>query len=138
AGARRDRPRAGPPVAALHGVPAWLARPLFGRVAWTVYGLAAIFDVAALVLVPSLLPVPAQDAFTLDDAGLSGLLLYVFQLALVAVHECWHWLADRSLAIPARFGADRRMAFLVCETDLSQLWSVPRRQRYGPLLAGLA
>lgn len=122
----------------LRGVPAWLARPLFGRVAWTVYGLAAIFDVAALVLVPSLRPVPAQDAFTLDDAGLSVILLYVFQLALVAVHECWHWLAARSLDIPARFGVDRRMAFLVFETDLSQLWSVPRRQRYGPLLAGLA
>jgi hypothetical protein len=30
------------------------------------------------------------------------------------------------------------MAFLVFETDLSLLWSVPRRRRYGPLLAGLA
>ncbi|MFK4035752.1 hypothetical protein ACI2LC_08140 [Nonomuraea wenchangensis] len=27
---------------------------------------------------------------------------------------------------------------LVFETDLTQLWTLPRRQRYGPLLAGLA
>ncbi|MFB4294260.1 hypothetical protein ACBI99_41940 [Nonomuraea sp. ATR24] len=122
----------------LRGVPAWVARPLFGRVAWTVYALAAVFDLTVLVLVPSLRPAPAQDAFVLDDVGLSAVLLYAFQLGLVAVHECWHWLAARSLDIPARFGLDRRMAFLVFETDLSQLWSVPRRQRYGPLLAGLA
>lgn len=30
------------------------------------------------------------------------------------------------------------MYFLVFETDLTQLWSLPRRRRFGPLLAGLA
>lgn len=34
--------------------------------------------------------------------------------------------------------ADRRLSFLVFETDLSQLLSVPRRQCHGPQLAGLA
>ena len=37
-----------------------------------------------------------------------------------------------------RFGIDRRLWLLVFETDLSQLWTIPRRQRYGPQLAGLA
>jgi hypothetical protein len=35
-------------------------------------------------------------------------------------------------------GLDRRGPFLVFETDLSQLWSIPRRMRYGPQFAGLA
>jgi hypothetical protein len=30
------------------------------------------------------------------------------------------------------------MYFVVFETDLSQLWALPRRRRFGPLLAGLA
>ena len=50
----------------------------------------------------------------------------------------WHWLAARALDLRTRFGGDRRLFFLVFETDLSQLWSVPRRRWYGPQLAGLA
>lgn len=114
----------------------WVA-PLFGRVAWTVYGLAAVFNVGVLILVPGLRPDPGRDVF-FADVGLSAVLLYPMFLAVAALHECWHWLAARALGIPARFGVDRRMVFVVFETDLSQLWSVPRRLRYGPLLAGLA
>jgi putative peptide zinc metalloprotease protein len=35
-------------------------------------------------------------------------------------------------------GVDRRVVFLVFETDLSQLWTLPRGRRIGPLLAGMA
>lgn len=122
----------------LRGLRPELARPLFGRVAWTIYAAAVLFDLAMLVFVPSTRPDPARDAFAFSDVGLSTLLFYPILLALVAVHECWHWLAARALNIPSRFGMDRRMTFLVIETDLSLLWSLPRRQRYGPLLAGLA
>ncbi|MEO3891915.1 hypothetical protein [Nonomuraea sp. B5E05] len=115
-----------------------LVRPLFGRTAWILYAAAALFCLAALIAVPPLRPDPGRDAFALPDVGLSALLFYPLWLALVVVHEIWHWLAARSLNIPARFGLDRRLMFVVYETDLSLLWSVPRRQRYGPLLAGLA
>jgi hypothetical protein len=74
----------------------------------------------------------------LDSRGLSVVLLVVLSMVTAAVHEGWHWLAARALGLSARFGVDRRLYFLVFETDLSQLWSVPRRRRYGPLLAGLA
>ncbi|MEU8103975.1 hypothetical protein AB0C18_09635 [Nonomuraea muscovyensis] len=121
----------------LFGVRREWAAPLFGRAAWTVYGLAAAFDLGVLILVPGLRPDPGRDVF-FADVGLSSVLLYPMFLAVAALHECWHWLAARALGIPARFGVDRRMVFVVFETDLSQLWSVPRRRRYGPLLAGLA
>jgi hypothetical protein len=110
---------------------------LFGRVAWCLYAAAALFDVVCLVLRPDLRPQP-RDAFALEDVGFSALLLIPCAHLVVALHEGWHWLAARHAGVAARFGIDRRMVFLVFETDLSQLWSVPRRQRYGPVLAGLA
>ena len=114
-----------------------LVRPLFGRVAWCVYAALALFDVGCLLLRPELRP-DHRDAFALDDIGLSALLLIPCATVIMALHEGWHWLAARNAGVAARFGIDRRMVFLVFETDLSQLWSVPRRRRYGPVLAGLA
>ncbi|MFG2006330.1 hypothetical protein ACGFNU_45010 [Spirillospora sp. NPDC048911] len=115
-----------------------LVRVLFGRTAWVVYAACALFNVGVLVGVPSMRPDPAEDAFVFDDIGRSILFLYPFTLAVMAVHEVWHWLAARAAGVPARFGVDRRMVFMVFETDLSHLWAVPRGRRFGPLLAGMA
>jgi hypothetical protein len=123
----------------LHGIRPERARPMFGPVAWTVYGAAAVLNVVLLVVFPAQLwPRPAEDAFMLNDIGLSALLLVPLGLAATIMHEWYHWLAARAVGVPARFGVDRRMVFLVYETDLSRLWTLPRRQRYSPLLAGLA
>jgi hypothetical protein len=123
----------------LYGLRPELARPLFGRVAWVCYAAAAVFNVGALAVAHDRLwPRPAEDAFVFADIGLSGLFFVPFVTLLAALHEAWHWLAARALGIPARFGVDRRMVFLVFETDLSRLWTLPRRQRYSPILAGLA
>jgi hypothetical protein len=114
-----------------------LVRPLFGRVAWCAYATVALFNVGCLLLRPELRP-EQRDAFALENVGLSALLLIPCTTLVLALHESWHWLAARNAGVAARFGIDRRMVFLVFETDLSQLWSVPQRQRYGPVLAGLA
>ncbi|MFI0451157.1 hypothetical protein [Actinomadura sp. 6N118] len=126
AAARRDRLALG------------VVRVLFGRTAWVVYAACALLNVGLLVGVPSLRPDPAEDAFVFADIGRSILFLYPFTLVVMAAHEIWHWLAARAVGVPARFGVDRRMVFMVFETDLSQLWAVPRRRRFGPLLAGMA
>jgi hypothetical protein len=112
-------------------------RPLFSPAAWVLYAATLLFCIAAFMLRPELWPHP-RDAFYLGDAGLSILLALPLAYLLAGVHEAWHWLAARSLGLAARFGVDRRLYFLVFETDLSQLWTVPRRHRYGPQLAGLA
>ncbi|MFC5816953.1 hypothetical protein [Nonomuraea harbinensis] len=114
------------------------ARPFFGPVAWTVYAACALFSAGVFVVSPSLFPQPARDAFPLGDIGLSALLLAPFALASTALHECGHWLAACAAGVRSRFGIDRRMMLLVFETDLTQVWTVPRRQRYAPLLGGLA
>jgi hypothetical protein len=119
------------------GPPAALVRPLFSTAAWAVYGLAALAVVTCFILRPDLWPRPA-DLLITGDLGTSLLIMLPVTYLLVGVHEAWHWLAARSLNLRTRFGIDRRLFFLVFETDLSQLWSVPRNKRYGPQLAGLA
>ena len=124
----------------------WLGGPapervawLFGRAAWTVYACMAAFDVGVLVARPALFP-HARAAYQLVHAGAGPSLVLLFPVAtaLAILHECGHWLAARAAGLRARFGIDHRMYFLVLETDLSQLWSLPRRRWFGPLLAGLA
>ncbi|TDC73201.1 hypothetical protein [Streptomyces hainanensis] len=113
-------------------------RPFFGPVAWACYAACLLFAVGVLVLRPGLVPEPGEDAFAFDDIGVSALAWVPFVWFAAASHECGHWLAARALGIQTRFGIDRRMIMLVFETDLTQLWTVPRRRRYGPLLGGLA
>ncbi|HEX6342194.1 hypothetical protein [Umezawaea sp.] len=120
------------------GVGPRLVRPFFGRVAWTCYAALAVFCTAVLATVPALFPEPTRDAFPLGDTGLNAVLLVPLSMSTMALHECGHWLAARAAGLRARFGVDRRMMLLVFETDLTQLWSVPRRARYGPLLGGMA
>ncbi|MGA4996088.1 hypothetical protein [Nonomuraea bangladeshensis] len=120
------------------GVSERVARPFFGRAAWACYLALALFCLAVFVTSPSLFPSPERDAFLLGDVGLSMLLLMPFVLVSTALHEGGHWLAARAIGVRSRFGVDRRMMLLVLETDLSQLWTVPRRLRYGPLLGGMA
>jgi putative peptide zinc metalloprotease protein len=115
-------------------LPSRYARRLFGGPAWIGYGAALAFCVGCFALVAGLRPWPAH----LADSGYAVIVALLVTDALTAVHEAWHWLAARALGLSARFGVDRRLFFLVFETDLSQLWSVPRRRRYGPQLAGLA
>src|SRR4051812_10902421 len=119
------------------GVPSWLARPLFGKVAWSCYALAFAFVVVAMVAEPALRP-SFEDYLFLPDPMLSILCLYAMSVVIVITHESWHWLAGRAIDVPARFRLSYRGVFLTAETDLSLLLTRPRRQRYGPMLAGPA
>lgn len=119
------------------GPPAAVVRPLFGATAWCLYALAALFAAGCFAVRPDLWPRPA-DLLVTGDVGTSLLVMLPVTYLLVGLHELWHWFAARALDLRTRFGLDRRLFFLVFETDLSQLWSVPRRKRYGPQLAGLA
>jgi hypothetical protein len=113
------------------------AKPLFSPAAWLLYSASLIFNVCCFVIHPDLFS-HAQDALVTGNRALGLLILMPLTYLTTGVHEAWHWLAGCALEVPVRFGADRRLCFLVFETDLSQLWSVPRRKRYGPQLAGMA
>jgi len=114
----------------------WL-RLAFSRVAWTVYASVALAAVGLLASSPALFP-RASDIFFLDTPARSLAALTVIIYALAAAHEGCHWLAARAAGVDARITVNRRLYFLVLEIDLTGLWSLPRRRRYGPLLAGMA
>jgi len=114
------------------------AARLFGRVAWTCYGAAAVFVIGAYLLRPELRP-NFEQVWFVPDPVLSVLFYLPIGLLLAGAHEAWHWLAGRALGVPAVFRLSYRGGItLVFETDLSQIVTVPRARRYGPFLAGMA
>lgn len=118
-------------------VPPEVARKLFTPFAWACY-VALFFGCAVLLAVrPDYLPRP-EDLYFLSSPVNSLGVLAVWAMLSTAGHEAAHWLAARAQGVPARFSIGRRLYFLVFETDLSHLWGLPRRRRFGALLAGLA
>jgi hypothetical protein len=56
---------------------------------------------------------------------------------LLFMHEGFHVLAGRRTGLPTRMGVSNRLIYIVFETQLNGLQSLPRRARYLPFLAGL-
>src|SRR5262249_9805124 len=57
--------------------------------------------------------------------------------SLVFLHEAAHLLAARARGCAGSLSISRRLYFLVAQTDMSGIRSVPRSQRYAPYLAGM-
>ena len=127
-GARRDPAR---PVRLR-----WLGRAVFSPAAWVCYAVIVALWLLAASRASAILPHPAQIFFT-------GSLVFVQagilagQLPLLFLHEGFHILAGRRLGLPTRLGVSNRLTYIVFETQLNGLNSVPRRARYLPFLAGL-
>jgi hypothetical protein len=110
----------------------WIAGPrpakiswLFSKPAWVLYVLLFSGCAAIEIVSPSYRPHPG-DFFFLSEPLASIAILTVVSFATVGGHECFHWLAGSAEGVSARFAISRRLYFLVFETDLTQLWSVPR------------
>jgi putative peptide zinc metalloprotease protein len=114
-----------------------LARPLYSTPAWTLYGVLFVGCLVLLIAVPWFRPRYGQ-MFFLSNPVLSVVLLTVIATPIVMLHELAHWLGARIEGVPARITISRRYYLVVAQTDLSALWALPRRRRFGPLLAGMA
>jgi len=70
---------------------------------------------------------------------LSLLILVSFfgQLPLVLVHEAAHALAGRRLGLPSRLSVGRRLYYVVFQTTMDGLVTMPRAKRALPILAGV-
>ena len=90
---------------------------------------------AALLRDPSLWP-HGRDLYFTSHRTIIWTILVLFSYGSVVVHECAHVIATRAQGVNSRLGFGNRLWDLVVEADLSSLWSVPKRQRYLPLLAG--
>jgi putative peptide zinc metalloprotease protein len=121
----------------IEGISPRAARPLFGVAGWTAYTACFVFAAVAMIGRPDLRPT-WESFWFLPDPPLCLLILVAVQLVMGAGHEMWHWLAGRAVGVPAIFRVSYRGVLVVFETDLTQMVTLPRRQRYGPFLAGMA
>jgi putative peptide zinc metalloprotease protein len=128
---RRAEVRALPPAAA------WLGRVLFGFRAW--YGYTAVLAVllVGFAVEPGLRPT-FEDIFVDPRPAVSMAIVFGLGFTTAGLHELCHWWAARSLGAPARISLSRRLYLPVMQTDVSGLWALPARLRYGPFLAGIA
>jgi putative peptide zinc metalloprotease protein len=118
------------------GFPQSVARVLFGRTVLTCEAAFIALALCAILRWHSLMPVPMDLVFYRQRA-LSWTLLTVFTYSGIFLHELAHLIAARSVGVNSRMGISHRLWYLVAETDLTGLWSVPRNQRYLPMLAGI-
>jgi hypothetical protein len=113
-----------------------LGRAAFSPAAWACYaGLVAAWLVAALHT-SAILPRPGQVFFT-GSLVLVQIVITFGQVPLLFLHEAMHILAGRRLGLPSRLGMSNRLTYIVFETQMNGLNSVPRKARYLPFLAGL-
>ena len=114
-----------------------LGRAVFSPLAWIVY--VAVFALAVLAIVgdPALAPRPGHIFFT-DSLLVVQLGITFGQLPLIFMHEAFHTLAGRQLGLRSRLGVSNRYLYVVFETRMNGLLSVPRAKRYLPFLAGMA
>jgi hypothetical protein len=113
-----------------------VARRIFGPAV-----LIACVSLAALALLavaadPGVLPGPAALVFQGDQLPLV-LIVLLFSLVSIFIHELAHLVAARAAGVPARMGVSHRLWFLVAETDMTGIWLASRRERCLAFLAGL-
>jgi hypothetical protein len=112
-----------------------LGRAVFSPPAWILYGVVVAAGVAAMTADPALRP-SYRNIFFTSHLSLIPIVLFLTQFPFVVLHEGYHALAGRRLGLPSTLGIGRRLHYLVAETRMDALYSVPRAQRYLPFLAG--
>jgi len=112
-----------------------LARVLFSPPALVCYGLLILAAGVAVVLRPELAPDYRHSFFT-ESLLVVSLSLFIGQFPFLLLHEGAHALAGRRLGLNSRLRISRRLYFIVLETAMDGLVTVPRRKRILPILAG--
>ncbi|MEU1755614.1 hypothetical protein ABZ436_23545 [Micromonospora matsumotoense] len=113
-----------------------LGRALFSPVALLAYAALIVAAVAVAVAQPDLRPHYRAIFFT-DYLTVVTIVLAVGQWPLIALHESAHALAGRRLGLRSRLTIGYRLQYLVFETVMDGLVTVPRRKRWVPMLAGI-
>lgn len=112
------------------------ARTLLSPWALAGYGLVILSAVVVLGVRPELLP-NYRHLFYVDSLLIVLLTMFLGQFPLLFLHEWFHALAGRRIGLRSKVQIGRRLYFVVFETAMDGLVSVPRRQRYLPILAGI-
>ncbi|MFY1632799.1 hypothetical protein ACN27F_05815 [Solwaraspora sp. WMMB335] len=108
----------------------------FSPVAMVGYGLVLTAGVLTAWAQPDLRPDYADIFFT-DYLTLVAVVLAVGQWPFIFLHEAAHALAGRRLGLATKLTFSHRLQYLVFETSMDGLVTVPRRRRWVPMLAGI-
>ena len=114
-----------------------LGRAVFSPLAWCCYAAVVAFWLVTLAHHSDLEPHPSQIFFT-KSLLLVQVVITFGQVPLLLLHEGFHILAGRRLGLPSRLRLSNRLTYIVAETQINGLMSVPPRKRYLPFLAGMA
>ncbi|MDX6681725.1 MAG: putative peptide zinc metalloprotease protein [Solirubrobacteraceae bacterium] len=113
-----------------------IGRLLFSTRVAAASGALLVLVVAAFVAEPAMRP-RFENLFIAPSPAVSFAVIFAMTMVSAMLHELCHWWATRSLGAPARIRLSRRFYIPVMETDISGLWGLPARLRYGPFLAGM-
>jgi putative peptide zinc metalloprotease protein len=83
-------------------------------------------------------PIRASDLVWSRWGSLVMLSLTALTWVSVFLHEMAHLVTARAAGVPARMSISTRLQFLAAQTDVSGIWSAPRRIRILVYLAGMA
>ncbi|MBV9451258.1 MAG: PqqD family protein [Streptosporangiaceae bacterium] len=110
---------------------AWLLAPPLRVLYWAIWlAVPAIF-----IMRPGLLP-RSPDAVPYSSDVVNLVVLTILGWLLIFLHELGHVLAVRARDCTGSLAISRRLYFVVAQTDMSGVRTIPRRQRYAPYLAG--
>jgi len=114
----------------------WLGRAAFSPVAWIIYLALFSYCIYDIVRYPILFP-RYTNIFFSPSYTLVVLGVFFGQFPGLLFHEGYHMLAGRRIGLPSRLSLGHRFYYVVFETVLNGVWSVPSRYRYLPFLAGM-
>lgn len=114
----------------------WVGRATFSPVAWIIYAALFGYCIYDIVRFPILFPVYGNVFFSPYFIIIEAVLFFG-QFPGLLFHESFHMLAGRRLGLPSRLSIGRRLYYVVFETVLNGVWSVPSRYRYLPFLVGM-
>ena len=136
-GPDKDSEKTPPPLVRYHfaAFPQQLAQRIFSPVVLVACSLLIVTALGVLIYAPSLWP-RALDLYFTGQKTLMLSILLVVSYSSVVLHELSHVIAARSQGVSSRLGVGNRLWALVIEADLTGLWSIPKRRRYLPLMAG--
>lgn len=112
------------------------AAMVFSPVALCVYLAIIGYSIFLAVQNPQLRLNPTALYFK-DNLTLTFIILIVLGAVITFIHETSHMLAAAKHGIDSNLGLGNRMWHIVMEADLTGIFSLPKKQRYLPLLAGM-
>jgi putative peptide zinc metalloprotease protein len=110
---------------------------LFSAHARIIYSTAALVCLAIFVLFPEYIPHP-KDLFFHPLYSVAVGFMYFFGWILVVYHELAHLFAAKAVGTEGNFSLSNRLIFVVAQTNLGNIWTVPRNNRYTVYCAGIA